>query len=167
MPSFLNFDFYDSNNIHGKMRVPITTQTLPTGVATYAGAILTAAVGTGLIALPGLAGVSLEITDVVAPAALAGDCDIRNKWQATMLDADGNLQRFAIPGRDVATDLVVNGSKILGDLTLPQFSTVLSALLGSGAIHMENGKTGSLITGWGPVLATTRSRKRPRVGGSR
>lgn len=168
MPSFVEVQLADSNGDTGKLRIPITAQALPAGVKTYTDAVLAAAVGAGFLSLAQIVSASLVIGGACTPAAIAGVCDIRNKWQASVIDTSGALFKFGIPARNASSNLVVAGTKIVGDISLDAFGTVLSALISTvGTIHMINPRTGDTVSTWQPVLATTRSRKRPRVGGSR
>jgi hypothetical protein len=104
----------------------------------------------------------------IYPIAEINGSEIRNKWQATMLNTNQPIMRFSVPGANGDDTLVVSGSQIVADLSKSQFTNVLSALINSlGDIHMIEPDEGTAVDGWGPVLSQTRSRKRPRVGGSR
>jgi hypothetical protein len=168
MPSFLNFNIQASNAETGRMRIPITTQTVPTPVSDYASAVIAAAIGTGShLMFGGYTSVSLEIVLPGVSASPVAECDIRNKWQATMIDASGDIFRFGMPTRNPLKTLLSFSRGIVGDSSLTAFTATVAALVGASTVHMVNPETNALLSEWGPVLSNTRSRKRPRQGGSR
>lgn len=167
MASFLDFNVQDSARFPGKMRIPITPQSVPAAVTTYATNIVEAAFGTALPLFGGIMSVNLVIDGVVAPQIPIDNCDIRDKWVATLQDSNGENVRFTMPSRNLSTSLLAGGAGLLADLSDATWTALLAALEGSGTVHMVNSKTNADIGGWYPVLTGARSRKRPRVGGSR
>lgn len=168
MASFLDFTVVDSKGSPSTMRIPITDQAVPADVVTYATAVAAAIFGAGKLSLGGYKSVSLVIPDVIASLAAVAGTEIRNKWQATMLLAGLPVSRFSIPARNPLDSLIVAGTGIAGDLSQSPFTSALAALIASGgAVHMLEADEDSVITAWAPVLAQTRARKRPRVGGTR
>lgn len=165
--SFINVETFDLNGISAKMRLPVTAAPVPAGYAAYVDAVTLALFGSGLPGLAGVKSASIEIDLGAATRTPSGVMDVRNKWQATLNTAALAGSRLSIPGRNPLAALVTPGSEILAALLSSPWPAAFAALQGAAAIHLINPTTGDNISGWGPVVSTTRSRKRPRVGGSR
>lgn len=168
MASFINIATYDVNNQHAKLRIPVTAASVPTGYDTYANALLATIYGSGLPGLAGVSGATVEIDLGVTPIAPTGSQDARLKWQATMFNAADKTSRLSLPGRNPLASLITGGTEIVAAIGSSPWPAVLAALIASsGGVHMVNPVDDSNIATWGPVVAVTRSRKRPRVGGKR
>jgi hypothetical protein len=165
---FIDYIVRDGKGKPGRVRIPVNGGTVPTAYQTYAGAVAGVMFGAGLMSTGGFIADNLVIPIGTTPVAPQAESEIRNKWQATMQITGPDIFRFSVPAANPDAALIVSGSQIVADLTNTVFSDVLAALIDSGGtVHMQEPDEGTIVSDWGPVLSNTRSRKRPRVGGSR
>lgn len=168
MAWFIDYDVRDSKGKPGRLRIPVTEGTVPVAYETYADTLAASLFGSGLMSIGGITAAKLVMALTTTPISAQAGSEVRNKWQASMLIGSVPSLRLSFPASNPDPALVVSGSQIIADLSNADFSNVLTNLLNTaGTVHLIEPDEGTDIDGWGPVISQTRSRKRPRVGGSR
>lgn len=166
MASYLVFDVVDIHGMTSPWRMRITDVAPDSDVVTMATALAAAAFGATKPSQGGYSNVRLEIDGLLSPLAPQADSDVRQNWQLGIVDVSEAVFRLGLPARNDAIALYATGSKVLANLSAATWVALDTALIGV-TVPILNTKTGddagSIIRG----IASVRSRKRPREGGSR
>jgi len=164
--TFVVFDVVDIHGRTSPWRMRVNDLTPDTDMVSFVTALAAAAFGATKPSQGGYSNVRYEVDSLISPLAPQADSDIQQNWQGRVLDADLATFRNGIPARNDLLALYAPGSKVLANLTQAAW-VALSTALFSGAVGIENPKTGAVASAYDAAIASVRGRKRPREGGAR